>query len=74
MCGAVRDKKVVLGNGHLAVNGCIVAQHAHRASGGRGKVVEQKQTAEQINGVVRHIPAEKGAENKVHRQQQEQGR
>ena len=64
----------MLGNRHLAVYLRVVVKNAHGAPRRRGEIVEKQQSAEQIYRVMRHIAAEKRAEDHVHGQQQKQRR
>ena len=74
LCNALRNEEIVLGYGYLAVYLSVIVKNAHGASGGCGEIVEQQQSAEQVYRVVRHVAAEKGAEDHVHGQQQKQRR
>ena len=71
---ALRNEEIVLGHGYLAVYLSVIVKNAHGASCGCGEIVEQQQSAEQIYRIMRHVAAEKRAEDHVHGQQQKQRR
>lgn len=69
---AVREQKVQLGHGHLAVNGRIYIQNAHGVACDVAEIVKQQKTREKVDSVVRQVKSEESTEHDIHRDKQKQ--
>ena len=64
----------VFGDVDLGEDGRVSHERGHALGGGFAEIGEDQVPAEQVGGVVLHIPAEKLGEHQSHDQEHQQGR